>query len=145
VQFDTDQDPAEGPRIDLTPMIDMIFLLIIFFMTTARLTTVASTAPVALPEASQADAGTARPPGRVVVNVFDDGRIAFGDEVVTMEDLRRRLRERPVGAVPTLIRADRRAPLAAVKRAAQACIAAGADRIAFGAQPVSQTPPEGAP
>jgi len=145
VQFDDDHGPAERPGLNLTPMIDVIFLLIIFFMTVARLTTVASTAPVDLPEASQADAGTARPPGRVVVNVFDDGRIAFGDEVVTFEALRERLRRRPAGAAPALIRADRRAPLRVVKRVVRACVAAGADEIAFGAHPTGPTAPEDAP
>ena len=145
MQFDTDQEPAGGPHLNLTPMIDVIFLLIIFFMTVARLTTVASTAPVDLPRAGQADAGATRPPGRVVVNVFDDGRIAFGDEVIGFDDLRRRLRERPPGAAPILIRADRRAPLAVVKRVVGAAVAAGANRISFGAHPVRPPASEAAP
>lgn len=136
MHFDTAETDADEARLNLTPMIDVIFLLIIFFMTVARLTTIVSTAPVDLPEASEADADVTHPPGRLIVNVFGDGRIALGDEVISFGVLRARLRDRPAEAGPVLIRADRLAPLRLVKRVALACVAAGADQVAFGAQPV---------
>lgn len=149
MQFDDPARTDDHARPNLTPMIDVIFLLIIFFMTVARLTASVSTAPVDLPAATEADAGAASPPGRVIVNVFGDGRLALGDEAVTLARLREYLavaaQQATAGGAPVLIRADRRAPLGAVKRVVQACLAAGARELAFGAQPTEPPSLEPAP
>jgi len=59
------------PHIELTAMIDVIFLLIIFFMTTAQFVQ-RSRAEVELPkEAGQKERQTETPP--LVINVMEDG------------------------------------------------------------------------
>jgi biopolymer transport protein ExbD len=135
VQFETSQFHRLEARLNFTPLIDMVFLLNIFFMLTARLTAVGSSVAVELPEASEAQAGRVHPPERLIVNVLADGSLRFGDEPIAMPALRGRLREAGAGAAPVLIRADRNAPLGLVKRVALTCVRAGSVELAFGARP----------
>ncbi len=98
--------------LDMTPMIDVVFLLLIFFLTTAQLAQMAST-PVELPEeAGNEDAATGS--AGMVVNVDAAGVITVVDDVVEPNELALRAKEvlaqDPV-AVP-IIRADRRADAA---------------------------------
>lgn len=63
--------------IDMAPLIDVVFLLLIFFMLTSSF--VPPSVPLALPRA-ESDGGGDSP--RVVVSLDARGRIAVGTEVV---------------------------------------------------------------
>ncbi len=83
----------EQPTINLTPMIDIVFLLIIFFMVGTKfseLTEAEKHIELNVPEVSEAKALTAAPKKRVI-NVFRDGRIALDGENVTIEQLKEKL------------------------------------------------------
>ena len=69
----------EEPTLDMTPMIDVVFLLIIFFMVGARFSELERKFDVNLPAASDAKPLT-NPPDEIVVNVYQDGRILMGSE-----------------------------------------------------------------
>ena len=74
------RDPA-GRRllVEITPMIDVVFLLIVFFMTAARFAR-EQRAPMELPrEAGEVEQEEA---AGLVVNLLDDGRIVVQDEAV---------------------------------------------------------------
>lgn len=60
---------------DLSPMIDLVFLLLIFFMVTANLVTYKKDPRVIVPIASDAKVPELIE-GRVVVNVLNDGSVA---------------------------------------------------------------------
>ena len=77
--------------LDMTPMIDVVFLLLIFFLTTAQMAQMASS-PVTLPEeAGNADesAGSAG----MVVNVDAMGVITVLDQSIETPELMKRAKE----------------------------------------------------
>ena len=79
-------EALEEPGLNLTPMIDMVFLLIIFFMVGSHFSQVERQIDVQLPTVSNAEPLTA-PPDELVINVFQDGRIVLGKDSRTLDQL----------------------------------------------------------
>jgi len=72
-----------GIRIDMTPMVDVAFLLLIFFMTTTQFKPpeiAAVTLPEALSEIHVPETGT------LIVTVTDEGNIFLATEQIKKED-----------------------------------------------------------
>lgn len=67
-------DEGEGLAIDMSPMIDMVFLLLIFFLVNATMIIVKQDPNVEPPVADNA-----RTPedgkGRIVINIYEDGEV----------------------------------------------------------------------
>jgi len=80
----------EQPTLNLTPMIDIVFLLIIFFMVGTKFTELERKIGLQVPEVTDRGALTAAPE-RKVVNVFRDGTITLDRQPVTLEELTSRL------------------------------------------------------
>jgi len=76
----------EQPTLNLTPMIDIVFLLIIFFMVGTKFSELERKIGLRVPEVSNAEALTAAPEPRVV-NVYRDGRITLDRSPVTLNEL----------------------------------------------------------
>jgi biopolymer transport protein ExbD len=79
----------EAPRVDLTPMVDVVFLLLIFFMIS---TTFVETPGinVKLPQSSAQTITKA--PEEVKVYISKEGNIYFKDRQVSLEELQALLR-----------------------------------------------------
>lgn len=89
----TTQD--EQPSLNMTPMIDIVFLLIIFFMVGTRfseLNDLEKQLPISVPEISDGTALTAAPKLKVI-HVFRDGRIHFQQRDVTLAELQSELNQ----------------------------------------------------
>jgi biopolymer transport protein ExbD len=85
----THQD--DMPQLNLTPMIDVVFLLIVFFMCAASFSDMEERdIDLRLPEVAKADAANTAPKARQVA-VYGDGRIALDKEDVTLAQLTARL------------------------------------------------------
>lgn len=84
----TQQD--EQPQLNLTPMIDVVFLLIVFFMVATKFTELERDIELELPEVSQAQTLTAKPEARQVV-VLASGQILLDGEEVDAGQLTRQL------------------------------------------------------
>ncbi len=82
----------ELPAVNLTPMIDVVFLLIIFFMVGTQFTESERQIGVKLPGAGQLTA-MVRPPHRREVAVKADGSIVLDGQLVTSAQLTQRLSE----------------------------------------------------
>ena len=93
----------------MTPMIDVVFLLIIFFLVSSHLARQESQLPLPLPVAESGEEVTeAR--ARVVVNLLGDGSIMLAGRTVDPDELQRRLSNEVAAANNDLevrIRSDR--------------------------------------
>jgi biopolymer transport protein ExbD len=79
--------------INLTPMIDIVFLLIIFFMVSSHFTNknhVERDIAISVPQVSASGALTAAPRNRII-DIFSDGRVALDEKVVSINELEARL------------------------------------------------------
>ncbi|MEX0794323.1 MAG: biopolymer transporter ExbD [Pirellulaceae bacterium] len=82
--------PEETAGPNLTPMIDILFLLIIFFMVGSKFTELERSIDLDVPRVS--DAGTLSPaPEKRVVNIHRDGRVSLGQTDLTLDELRSEL------------------------------------------------------
>jgi len=80
----------EQPTLNLTPMIDVVFLLIIFFMVATSFSEMERDIELELPEVASASALTSAPKQRVVV-VQAEGQIRLDGENVSLGELTQRL------------------------------------------------------
>ena len=80
----------QQPTLNLTPMIDIVFLLIIFFMVGTQFSELERNIRLQVPEVAGAGALTPAPEKRVV-NVYEDGRIFLDRQRVTLDQLTREL------------------------------------------------------
>ena len=112
-------------ELDMTPMIDVTFLLLIFFLVSAQMAA-RSRGDVRLPvQAGEAEAHAGA--AGLVVLVRADGSMLVGDVVVDaarVTELARGITQRG-GTLAPVIRADRDAPAAALNAVARALQAGG--------------------
>ncbi len=96
-------------ELAVAPLIDVVFLLIIFFMTVSQMTRVGGE-PVQLPEARMHELNEEMPAGIIVITVQRNGQMTVEGESQTLDTLGQMLsaatRGKPVNSVPVLIRAD---------------------------------------
>ena len=138
MRFDRDED-EEGPP-NLTPLIDMVFLLLVFFLASTTFAREEKDMSLELP---QAQSGKAREASqRLVINVSREGTITVDGRAVTMEALRQKLaaaaarnKEQEV-----LIRGDKGVQFGLVAQALDACLAASLKRVGVATQPLSGAP-----
>ena len=101
----TDSD-TDGPN--LTPVIDVVFLLLIFFLVATRFDQQERELDTVLPEVAQAEP-LAMPPREIVVNVTDEGKYVVMRKEVSEAQLAGRLDQaagKNPGTQAVLIRGD---------------------------------------
>jgi len=76
----------EQSSINLTPMIDIVFLLIIFFMVGTKFVEMERKIAVQVPEVTETAALSAAPQKRVI-NVYSDGEVTLDRQPVTPDQL----------------------------------------------------------
>ena len=81
----------EQPSLNLTSMIDVLFLLIMFFMVGTKFTEMERKIGLKVPQVTDVGALTSAPEKRVV-NVYRDGQITLDRTPVDLDELSRRLR-----------------------------------------------------
>jgi biopolymer transport protein ExbD len=108
---------------NFTPMIDVVFNLLLFFMVAARFAQEEREVPVQLPSASEARPLTTTPT-ELFINVNHLGQIFAGNREVTSTELDKYLQQAAVNN-PTnqtvIIRADKRVPFDFVVTVMNAC------------------------
>lgn len=116
MKFRTASQRSRTLETDMTPMIDIVFQLLIFFLTTTQLASMARV-ELELPRERGEQLGRGEQPG-LIVNLRRDGVLLVLDEVVTREQLAamaaRALAERQArgdtDSLRPVVRADRGAP-----------------------------------
>ena len=89
--------------IDITPMIDLVFLLVIFFMVTSSLGKISSI-NVNLPRAEKSDENIS---GEVIVSINKDNEIFFNDVKVNLNQIREEAKKLSDFKGKIIIRADK--------------------------------------
>ncbi len=123
----------EDVSFQLAPMIDMTFLLLIFFMVTSKITRDQMKMNIDLPVAF-----AAKQPddlsGRDIINVDGEGQIFAGERPLTSAELKTYLKQRLVDVPPLRIyvRADANTDVKVIKQIMSACAEAGAVEVIFG-------------
>jgi biopolymer transport protein ExbD len=85
-------EPLEEPYLNMTPMVDVILNLLIFFMLGSRFAAEEQQVDIQLPKVSQAQPLTA-PPDDIVINVFADGHVVVDQKSLTADELESLLAE----------------------------------------------------
>jgi biopolymer transport protein ExbD len=121
---------AQGVGLDLTPMVDVVFQLVIFFMVSTTFITLESGLPVDLPQAQTTQAQASDVP---TVTITQDGRIFLAGAEVSEGDLvsalRAALAEAPSRTV--VLRADQTIQYGVSVRVMDLIRQAGAERVAI--------------
>ncbi|PQO33031.1 ExbD/TolR family protein [Blastopirellula marina] len=121
-------------EFNMTPMIDVVFLLIIFFLVSSHLAKQEAQLPLPLPTAKSGQEILEDQQPRVVVNIGGDGSLSLGGHRVPADQLKQRLiveRERSGQDLEVRIRCDRQTPFANVKPVMLAAAQAGIWNVAF--------------
>ena len=124
----------EECAFEMAPMIDMVFLLLIFFMCASTLPNLTKDKFVALPVADDSVIPKNKKQ-EAVINIRKEGEVLWGQEMCEMADITDYAAER-MESDPDLkiyIRADKEVPHRFVRRAVEACAKAGAMDIQFAA------------
>lgn len=127
----------ESPVVNMTPMIDVVFLLLIFFMVAAKFTNLERRIDLKVPRVAQAAALTPAP-ARRVVNIYADGRIMLDGEDVSLDELTTRLfaLQAQFDDAPVLIRGEANAAHQRVTEVLAACRAAGLSQPSLAVRPL---------
>ena len=112
-------------QINLAPLIDIIFLLLIFFMLSSSFT-FQSGINVKLPKAVTSDSIT---DDNFIIIISSENVIYYNDSVLTLEELKQRLLTLQGRNIPVLIKADRRASLGRMVDVWDICRKYGIERI----------------
>ena len=149
--------PQDNPQLDMTPMIDVVFELIIFFVVTLT-EAQRKDETIELEDGAHGIVLTPEelPPTHMQIDIasrdkkgkpLKHARITMGDREITPDEIGRRVKERmrKVGEFPVLIRADYNCRHEAVARVMNACTANGIWKISFMAVGEDKTSKPGRP
>jgi biopolymer transport protein ExbD len=121
-------------EFNVTPLIDVVFLLIIFFLVSSHLVQQETQLELALPAAVSGREIAESKIARVTINLLRGGELLLGSEPVEVEQISRRLeveRRRTSGDLEVRIRADRTVPYRYVEPVLVACARAQIWNVSF--------------
>ncbi len=118
----------------MTPMIDMVFLLLVFFMTVSTLAQADRAKKLDLPQSSQSDVPDVENlPNRGTISLDAEGTIYLGMNSVSIGDMQRTMKT-SLEANPELrihLRADQATPYREIKKVLKACAEVGAYEVIY--------------
>ncbi len=121
-------------RFNMTPMIDVVFLLIVFFLVSSHLARQETQFELELPTASTGEQVLEQERPRVTINLLDEGRLLLASTPVDPAELQARLGHELANSGRDLevrIRGDRRVPYRSVEPVLLACAKAGVWNVTF--------------
>jgi biopolymer transport protein ExbD len=123
-----------GVGFNMTPMIDVVFLLIIFFLVSSHLAKQETQMELSLPSATSIEPQADDASARLVVNVQADGSVYLAGHQLTPAELQRRLAERmrELGRdLEVRIRSDASADYGHIEPIMLACARSGIWNVTF--------------
>ncbi len=121
----------EGLQLNLTPMIDVVFLLVIFFMAATQFAGAERTLDLELPEVAGEGTGVVVAQEPTFVTVKENGNVLLDGKPLPIEDLtadlKRLLADRP--DLEVLLNGDARCDFQQIAAALAACRASGVTNL----------------
>jgi len=130
MKFNTQQAPPVG--FQLAPMIDIIFLLLAFFIVTYQMTDNEKVMEISLPAASEGKAKQ-RDNLEKVINIHSDGRIVIDQQPYTLDELQVKMGNlvRVNKSQPIRVRGDEKTEYRHIVDVINRCSKAGIWNISF--------------
>ena len=99
---------SRAPQLALTSMLDVIFLLLCFFVTVSVFSQWENEIAIKLPSAATSEEPD-RLPGEIVLNLAKDGTVTVNGQTLSLDDLKARLAQvaKYYPGQPVIIRADK--------------------------------------
>ena len=134
--------PPPEAKLNMTPMIDVVFLLIIFFMLVTEMSKMEAEA-ISLPTATKGIDDKDPPKNRIVINIMEEGTIKVTRREYSPRGLRSLLHEVSVrhrdadglSTVPVKIRADANVQYKYVQQVMVQCMREYIWKLSFGCMP----------
>lgn len=122
----SDGKRSKAPALALTSMLDVIFLLLCFFVAASVFSQWESEISISLPAATSAET-PGRLPGEVILNVAKDGSVMVNARKLELNDLGAKLRKVAefYPGQPVVIRADRETSYSSLVSVIDTCRNAG--------------------
>ncbi len=142
MKFKTQKAPPVG--FQLAPMIDIIFLLLAFFIVTYQLTDNEKVMEISLPAASEGKAKQ-RENLEKIINIHADGRLVIDQQELTLDELEQKMGNlvRVNKSQPIRVRGDEETAYKHVVNVINRCSKAGIWNISFATgKPKPTTQPE---
>lgn len=110
------------PTFQMTSMMDIVFLLLFFFITTAVYSQWEYEVNISLPSAKSGKVPD-RLPGEIIINITKDGRVSVNQQDLTLDALKGRLDRlaRYFPGQPVVLRADKETRYEALIKVVDAC------------------------
>ena len=128
------RNTERGAAMNMTPMIDVVFLLIIFFLVSSHLARQETQLEIDLPTAGVGEDPVESTRRRVTINVLPDGKTLLAGEPTDAIALTARLayeQQQAQGDLQVRIRGDRAANYATIQPLLVACAKAGVWDVTF--------------
>lgn len=133
-----DDDSDAGEVLNLTPMIDVVFLLLIFFLAATTFAREEVELDLRLPQAKSGKAGSGEQ--QLVVNVFADGKLTVDGREVTLAALQQKLQAavQRNAEQAVLVRGDQESRFGTGLAVLDVCRLAKVKKVDFAALPSKQ-------
>lgn len=136
-------------KLNMTPMIDCVFLLNLFFMTVTELTRQDDIEMLRLPDIKHSQPDENPDPERLVINILANGTYIISGRECSEEDVRSALlvearlsrNQEGISDRTVLVKADERTPFKFIRKLIMLCVQRNIRiwRISFGIRPTQMT------
>jgi biopolymer transport protein ExbD len=142
VKFHDHSNPKTA-ELQLAPMIDVVFLLLIFFIVSWNFARFEVDPAVVVPEVETSEQ-TSRVPGEIIINVSGDGKVKISNETMTRAQLLAKLTSlaKRFPDQPVILRGHKSVPFKHVMVVLDTCQSAGIWNVAFAAEQPATTSPK---
>ena len=132
---------SRRPVIQMAPLIDIIFLTLVFFMTLSIFNQLESELNISVPKAKESKEAM-RSPGEIIININKGGKVVVNQKELSTEDLKKMLKKVALlfPDQPVIIRADQETYHKYIVKVLDACAAADIWNISFSTLKNEQAP-----
>jgi len=134
-----DHSQTAKAEIMLAPLIDVVFILLMFFVVTWNFARQEAEVDISVPKAETAEANAPQP-GEIVINVMKNGDIRVNHTTLTRDELLERLKR--ISAIypnqPIILRGDNETSFVHIMTVLDTCQKAGIWNVAFAAEKLYQ-------